>query len=339
MKLRNYLAGKIIVIAETAFIIVSIFLMGIAFKADKQYMIALAILVFAAVLSSLWMDYYKRKSFYNEFLDTLDKLDQKYLVTDMELKADFAEGEIMLSALYEIDKSMKEHINNLEISVNEFKEYLEMWVHEIKIPISALSLMNYNNNVDLKKQKSQIDKVSYYMEQILFYARADAPEKDYLIKSCKLENVVNKVVVEQKELLMGKKISIKKKDLDVNVMTDAKWLEFMVGQIVSNSVKYSDIDKKPCISFYVLSDTEKNEIKLVIEDNGIGIPSQDMPRIFDKTFTGSNGRKGAVSTGMGLFICKKLCKKLGHTIAAESKEGQYTKLIIGFGDDSFYNMK
>ncbi len=351
MKFGAYLKEKTSTLAATVFIIITVFLMGVAFKADKQYMLALAILILALATIDLALDYCKRNKFYKEFTETLDALDQKYLITDMDIRADFEEARIMLGALYETDKSMKEHITIQEQAVNEFKEYVESWIHEIKRPISALSLMNYNGNTDPKKQKAQIDRLENYVEQILFYARADAPEKDYMLKECKLESIVNKCIMEHKELLLGNKISIEKNNLNIGVRTDAKWLEFMLGQIVNNSIKYVDSEKQPKIRFYLDNNDISSEVlqrgehhiesdvhTLVIEDNGIGISQNDLPRIFDKTFTGENGRKRAASTGMGLYICRKLCNKLGHIITAESVQGEYTRIKISFGTDKYYDL-
>ena len=173
-----------------------------------------------------------------------------------------------------------------------------------------------------------------YVEQILFYARADAPEKDYLLNACKLDTVINSVLQQQKDLLIGNHVSIKKEQTELTVITDSKWLTFMIGQIVNNSIKYIDIQKTPEISFSVAETQE--ETVLTIRDNGIGIDEKDIDRVFDKTFTGENGRKGNVSTGMGLYICKRLCEKLGHQIDIASIKGEYTAVSMHFGRNEFY---
>lgn len=336
MKFGAYLKDKAAVIFSTVFIIAMVYLMGYVFKADRQYMSALAFLIIIFTVSILIAGFYKRYRFYKEVFAILDKLDQKYLVTEMMLTPDFPEGVLLMEVLYDVDKSMKERVNRMEASVAEFKDYLEMWIHEIKIPIAGLRLMNYNRSIDPVKLKNQIDRLNYYVEQILFYARADAPEKDYLLNKCSLESAINKVVMEQKDMLIGNKISIIKQNTGHEVITDSKWLEFMIGQIVSNSIKYADMEGQPYIKFYV--EKEENDTVLYVEDNGIGIDEKDVPRVFEKTFTGENGRKGSVSTGMGLYICKKLCDKLGHKLDIESVRGEYTRLSVTFGNNSFYQM-
>ena len=133
--------------------------------------------------------------------------------------------------------------------------------------------------------------------------------------------------------MIGNKIRIEKNDTAHSVVTDSKWLTFMLGQIVNNSIKYRDAAKQPRISFAVEEMADKTVLK--IRDNGIGIPEQDIDRVFDKTFTGENGRKGNASTGMGLYICKQLCNKLGHAITIASVYGEYTEVEIAFGKETF----
>ncbi|MCM1272064.1 MAG: sensor histidine kinase [Clostridium sp.] len=343
MKFGTYLWNKKIPVAGTVFLVICIYMMGFVFKADMQYQNALVFLLVLCGAVSLFYDFFRRRIFYDEMLAILSQLDEKYLITEMLDKPHFPDGDIMLDMLYEINKAMKERINKLELSVTEFKEYLEMWIHEVKVPISSLDLMNYNGSTDLKGQKKQIDKLKTYVEQILFYARADAPEKDYLMKRCNLNQLVNRTVKEQKELILGNKISIVKEDLDIDIISDSKWLEFMLGQIVNNAIKYlivrqeEDTDTKGTIIFSAkkMEDT----VTLSIRDNGIGISEGDLKRVFDKSFTGENGRRTAASTGMGLYICKKLCNKLGHGIEIVSFQGEFTEVKISFGKDRYYEFR
>lgn len=187
----------------------------------------------------------------------------------------------------------------------------------------------------MEKQKLQLMKLYYYVEQILFYARADAPQKDYLLKKVSLESIVNKVMVENKDLLIGNRFQIEKENLGIEVYTDSKWLEFILGQIVNNSVKYKKADEG-YLGFS--GKEEKNIVWLFIEDHGIGVEKSDIGRVFEKSFTGKNGRRVKEATGMGLFICKKLCDKMGHRIFIESEKGEYTRVGIGFGRNKYYEL-
>lgn len=333
MSLGKFLKEKMLfILLGMTFIFMMIF-MAYALEVKKEYVAAVAVLFVMGNGILFFSEYPRKKRFYQNLSEQLKALDQKYLIMEIISRPDFFEGGILCDTLYETGKSMKERINRNEMMQKEFREFVELWIHEIKVPISSLSLMNYNQDTDFAAQKAQIQKLSFYVEQILYLSRADNSEEDYLLKKILLENVVNKVVVNYKDLLIGMGIVIRKKDLGHTVATDAKWMEFILGQIVNNSIKYvKDSDRE--ISFYTITEQEKTI--LVIEDHGIGVSESDLPRVFGKTFTGYNGRKVAGSTGIGLYICKKLCKKLGHRIWMESEAGRYTKVFIEFGKETYY---
>lgn len=333
MKIKSYLKDKILGIILVIMLVVLSTMMLMAFHVKVSCIIAMEIMLVIVFGIVLTYDYYKRNKFYTDFLGKLNMLDQKYLITEMIGKTEFSEAQILKDSLYEINKCMQEKINTLQKSNDEFKEYLEMWIHEIKVPLSVLTLMNYNNNTDIEKEKGLIRNIEHYVEQILFMARADIAEKDYLMKKVLLEECVNKSVVSGKEILIENHVAIEKKNLETEVVTDSKWLEFILGQLISNSAKYIQGDC-PKIIFYSYKDKDKTV--LVVEDNGIGIPKGDIARVFDKTFTGENGRKREKTTGMGLYICKKLCSKMGHNIRIESEQNRYTKVFIEFGKESYY---
>ena len=231
---------------------------------------------------------------------------------------------------------MNENVKDLEISLNDFKEYVELWIHEIKLPISSLVLMNHNHktNVD-KKYDEQIRRIDDYVDQILYFVRSENAEKDYLIKDTSLKKVINSVAMKNKNDLLERNISFEVELSDIKVLTDSKWLEFIVNQVVSNSMKYTK-DNNSIIKISAV-ETSK-QVDLIIYDNGIGIPEKDIKRVFEKTFTGENGRATSKSTGMGLYIVKKLCRKLGHKVRIESKEGEYTKVVISFAKNDFYKI-
>lgn len=286
------------------------------------------------VLAVMWgSEYQKKSAFYGELFHNLEELDKKYLITEMVRKPEFLEGMLFYDALYDINKSMNEQLGDMRCLVREFKDYVEMWIHEIKIPISALSLMNYNEKIDIGSYRIQVARISQYVEQILYYVRADAPQKDYLMKKCRLGQLINEVLLEHKEELIEGHFKIEKENTEVIVVSDAKWIKFILGQIINNSVKYQK-PSKPYIGFSVEEDS--GIVRLSVEDHGIGIGAGDIQRVFEKSFTGENGRKVTASTGMGLYICRKMCDKLGHRIWLESEEGKYTRVTIEFGRDDYY---
>ena len=182
----------------------------------------------------------------------------------------------------------------------------------------------------------KINKIDELTEQILYYVRTDISEKDYLIKQSNLSKIISEVALKNKDYLLENEIEFICNNLNYNVLTDSKWLVFILNQIINNSIKYKRNIKNSYIKIYAIDN--KENIELIIEDNGIGILESDIPRVFEKSFTGYNGRIRHKSTGMGLFIAKNLCNKLGHKISIESVQNKYTKVIITFYKNEYYNV-
>ena len=170
-----------------------------------------------------------------------------------------------------------------------------------------------NKNLVTKSIDEELDKVEDYIEQALFYARSNTVEKDYYIKKSNLKEIVNESIKKNKSVLIQEKVEINMHDLDINVNTDSKWIVFILSQVIQNSVKYRNKDNES--NFEIYSKHIKENVILYIKDNGIGIKKGEITRVFEKGFTGTNGRlSGKKSTGIGLYLCKKLCDKLGIAI-------------------------
>lgn len=337
MKLSRYLKDKLYFIILFITFLSLIILLLVGFKVSLELIIVIISLLVIFAILVLIIEYLKKRNFYNEFINIVDKLDKKYLVIEMLNSPNFHEGEISYNELYEINKSMLENIKNYEISMNDFKDYIEMWIHEVKIPLSSLVLMIHNNKNNISsKMVDQVNRLDNYVDQVLFYVRAENAEKDYLIKKTYLNKVINKIALKNKDYILENNICFSVLDCEKKVLTDSKWLEFIIDQIINNSIKY----KRDIASSFIKIYTEENneELRLIIYDNGIGIDAKDLPRVFDKTYTGTNGRLKSKSTGMGLYIAKNLCEKLGHKIAIESKVNEYTKVIITFNKESIYDV-
>lgn len=338
MKFGKYLFDKFIEIVFVLFGYIIILMMLFAFKVPSEAIIGITIVFAIICIAVILTGYLKRIRFYNHLINNVDKLDKKYLVLEMLNKPSFYDGEILYEVLYDINKSMNENVKKYEISLTDFKEYIELWIHEIKLPIASLTLMSHNqkNKID-KRYEEQIKRIDDYVDQILYFVRSENAEKDYLIKDISLKKVINSVAMKNKNDLLEKRINFEVKLDDIKVLTDAKWLEFIVNQIVSNSMKYIRKDVDNIIRISV--EESIKQIDLIIYDNGIGIPEKDIRRVFEKTFTGENGRTTSKSTGMGLYIVKKLCEKLGHKITIKSKVNEYTKIIITFSKNDFYKIE
>lgn len=281
----------------------------------------------------LFFQYKNRKEFYNEISKSIDNLDKKYLISEVIDKPVYLEAEPYYYLLKKASKSMREEINSIKNERKEYKEYIEQWIHEVKTPISSIKLIEENNKTSVSRLVLQeLETLDRYVEQALFYARSEEVEKDYLIKEMSLENCINKVIIKNKQIFILNNIDVEIENVDKNVYCDSKWLEFILNQIVVNASKYRN-PENPKVKIY--TEDIKNGIQLIIEDNGLGIPKAELNRVFEKGFTGSKGRLNNKSTGIGLYLCKKLCNKLGLAIHIESKENLYTKVIIIFPKGSF----
>lgn len=334
MKLKYYLQDKVVHIVMYIVLIGLTQFMLYMFKVPSPLMISIVILMLTFIILEGIYDYNRKKDFFNEFLENLEQLDKKYLITEIIKKPNFIEGKIIYESLQDINKNIYEEIEQYKNSVSDFKEYIEMWIHEVKIPIASSVLMLHNNKPDtVKKVQLQINRIESYVEQVLYYVRSKNAEKDYLIKECNLKEIINSVVRKNKDILISKHIAIKVENISESILSDSKWLEFIINQIISNSIKYSK-DESPRISFR--SESKEGKIILHIEDNGLGINKGDLPRVFNKSFTGENGRGNSSSTGMGLYLCKKLCNKLGHFIEINSEKNIFTRVSIYFNCDEYY---
>lgn len=336
MNKKEYIKDKISALVITVITYIIILLILLAFKVNIQATISISIAYIVGISIVLIVEYLKKKSFYDDFKKKLTNLDQKYLIVEMLNDPTFLEAKILTESLYEIDKSMIEKINEYKMQTQDFKEYVELWIHEVKLPVSSLILMVHNSKTTQnKKLLEQLSRLDNYLEQILYYVRSENAEKDYLITQVNLAKVISNTALKNKDVLLENGIDFIVSDVNINVLTDSKWLEFIINQILDNSIKYS---KNKNAFIKIVAKEEHDRVDLAIYDNGIGIKEEDLPRVFDKTYTGSNGRTGKNSTGMGLYIVKKLCKKLGHQVSIKPKEKEFTCVKISFFKNDYYNV-
>ncbi|HBV68791.1 MAG TPA: hypothetical protein DEF04_11885 [Clostridiales bacterium] len=206
-------------------------------------------------------------------------------------------------------------------------DYFTMWVHQIKTPIAAMRLLMQSEDEPgehMEELSVELFKIEQYVEMVLQYLRSDSSSTDYVLREYNLDDIVRQAVRKYAKLFIHKKIRLDYRDLNCSVLTDEKWTVFVIEQILSNGLKYTD---KGEIRIYM---EEYGTKTLVIEDTGIGIKSEDLPRVFESGFTGYNGRKDKKSTGIGLYLCKRILKKLSHSISIESEAGKGTKVRICF---------
>lgn len=278
------------------------------------------------LLAGLFLTYWQRDRQMRQLLDMAGQLSERYLISEvMELPAQ-AEDQVYYRLLKMAGKSMLEQIGEIRRERQEYKEYIEQWIHEIKTPITAMKLLCENHRTDWTKELlMELEKTNRFTEQALYYARSEHTEKDYSVRKMALIQVVHQAIADNKYLLLQSGMHLEVEEIQDTVYSDDKWVRFILNQLIANAVKYRT--GQPILRFS--THRQQDQVVLVVEDNGIGISATDLPRIFEKGFTGQNGRKVQQSTGIGLYLCKRLCEKLGIGITAESSENG-TSISLAF---------
>jgi len=215
-------------------------------------------------------------------------------------------------------------ISEKDRTLSEMTDYYTLWAHQIKTPIAAMRLLLQEREGDSTELSEQLFRIEQYADMVLGYLRTESMSSDLVLKCYSLDDIVRQAVRKYARTFIRKRIPLEYSQLDMTVLTDEKWLLFVIEQLLSNSLKYTKAGK---ISIYR---GENEPMTLVISDTGIGIRPEDLPRLGERGFTGYNGRGDKKSTGIGFYLCKKILVKLSHTIRVESEVGVGTKVIIGF---------
>lgn len=339
MSFWMFLKEKIVQIVLLMFAVITIEIFLMIYSFDSFIKIYIPVIIFGLYMAGFIYEYQIKKRYYDELQKTIDELDEKYLITEIMKTPNFVEGKILKNILGQVDKSMHEQVNKYKYLQEDYKEFIELWIHEVKLPLTTSKMIIENNkNKVTRSIEEELDSIENYVEQALFYARGSAVEKDYYIRKCNLKDIVNESIKKNKTSLIEEKVDINIHDLDNVVSTDSKWIVFILGQIIQNSVKYRN--KKSLSNIEVYSEPKKDNTVLYIKDNGIGIKNEEISRVFDKGFTGTNGRlAGKKSTGIGLYLCRNLCEKLGVSINVKSTDSVGTVVSLVFPNSSFVRLK
>ena len=278
--------------------------------------IVMILIVWGLILAvGMGSAYWKRKQQMQVLLTMADQLSERYLISEVMEQPEQAEDQVYYRLIKMAGKSMLEQIGEVRRERTEYKEYIEQWIHEIKTPITAMKLLCENHRSELTKEfLTELEETDHFTEQALYYARSEYTEKDYSVREICLSDVIHQSIADNKYLLLRNNVRIEVTNADCTVFSDDKWIRFILNQFVVNAVKYRTT--QPELNFNVRQ--QGDQIMLDVADNGIGIPPCDLPRIFEKGFTGQNGRTMQNSTGIGLYLCKRLCDKLGILISANS---------------------
>ena len=317
--LKSYLKKNIKVYILFVVFIAIFFIMFYLYNLPLEALIYTGSFCFFTALIASFLDFVNYRESYKKlkFLEQNILNDLDALPKSLDIRIDYYHK--IIEKLYEeLEKLTQENRQKN----TDMVDYYSMWVHQIKTPIAAMNFLLDNEEVDQKNLQQELFKIERYVEMVLTYIRLDSTSSDYVITKINLDEVVKDSVKKYATIFINKKIKLNFVSHETMVISDKKWLSFAIEQILGNSVKYTstggEITIKTC------------ENKLIVEDNGMGIKEEDLPRIFEKGFTGFNGRYEKKSSGLGLYLCKKTLDKLGHHIEISSKVGEGTRVEITF---------
>lgn len=221
-----------------------------------------------------------------------------------------------------LDKKYKDLLVDYKDMEEATKNFYALWIHEIKTPLAENRLILAEENPDIDLLIKNNKRMEAYLDILLGFVRFSSKTNDYIFKETKIEPLVKNIIKDKSYDFISKNISLDLGDLSYKTITDAKWLSFIISQLINNSLKYTKNAGKIKIFF--------EDDSLIIEDNGIGIKKSDLARVFEMGYTGENGRAFGSSTGLGLYLVKSIGKDLNLSISIDSKEGSYTKIAIKF---------
>ena len=306
---------------------------GIFFVVFELYGASAEPVAYAFLLCGFWLFLYGGLELarYVRRHRQMEEVKQRATVTidDMPAPKGLIEADCqeILRILYENKWELE---SKARISRQEMNDYYSMWVHQIKTPIAALRLLIQTNEETedesvrqfVREMKLELFKVEQYVEMVLTYLRMESMSSDLVLEPCSLDKIVRQSVRKYSSMFIMRKIKLNYEPVNRQILTDEKWFSFVVEQVLSNALKYTE--QEGSVSVCVEGSF------LIIEDTGIGIWPEDLPRVFERGFTGYNGRGDKKSTGIGLYLCKSVMDKLEHTIRIESEPGRGTKVYLGF---------
>lgn len=227
----------------------------------------------------------------------------------------------LLEQLYQAQRTVASDSQKV---LSDVSDYYTLWAHQIKVPLSALDLLVQTDSRDKQALQAELFRTQKYVEMALGYIRMESRSSDYVLRRCSLDEIIRRGLRSYARLFILSGVSLEYEGTDAQVMTDEKWLGFVLEQLLSNAVKYTPAGK------VVLGVQGES---LIIRDTGVGIEEGDLPRVFEKGFTGYNGRQERSATGLGLYLCKRVLDKLSHSIAIASQPGEGTTVTITFPKD------
>lgn len=325
MKLRNFISSKCIPLCFIGLAALALLILSVIRGDNAGLILFTEASLF--IITVLWLSagFYMQRKRYLNLEKTIDNLDDKYLLGEVIPKPQNDNELLYYEIMKTISQSAISAVETARRERDEYREYVEGWIHEIKAPLTACSLI-LDNDANISKLRRELKRADNLTESILYYARMKNPEKDTIIRSFSVAKVIEEAVKSQMALLVAAGVSVEVSG-DFQVNSDDKALAFILNQLLVNSAKYCHNCR--------ITITAKDGI-ITFEDNGIGIPAHELPRITDRGFTGTNGRRLGNSAGMGLYLVRELCRHLNIKLSIASEVDKYTRFTLSF--DSLTNM-
>ena len=327
MTLRKFLSDRLfrVITQLLCFTMAALFLRATGTQSGVLAILAAVfLLAFCAVQLS---DFLSQRARLWELESILDSLDRKYLFTECAPPPKNLYERRLFDLTRQAGRDMTGAVSDAEASQREYRDYVEQWVHEIKAPITAARLTCRDLDGETRRKlTAELAQIEAHVERALFYARAENPQQDCLFRQADLGKIAAQAIENHRSLLIQRGVRVETEGLDCKVYTDEKWAVFILGQLFQNAARYRGPEPVITLSAKPLG----RQTQLIVHDNGIGIPAHELPRVFERGFTGSNGRACGGSTGMGLYLCRKLASFLDLELRIVSQEGAGTTVTLTF---------
>lgn len=301
-----------------------VFTLGLfMFQMPVRVVIAPGLVCLEAMIIYMVIDYREQKDKYRILSNSTQLIEEAF--DNMPETNDVIEQQYQ-----EMVKILAEKLNSSKLAENDkynsMLDYFSIWVHQIKTPISSMRLLlDGEDSKEARKVASELNRIEQYVEMVLTYLRLDSQTNDFVFRKCCIDEIVRQSIKRFARDFISKKLSLDYTGIEGDIVTDSKWFGFVIEQVLSNALKYT---YEGGIRIY------RQEDMLVISDTGIGIATEDLPRVFENSYTGYNGRSKEASSGIGLYLCKRICDSLGVKLCIASEVAKGTSVYIGLTQDN-----
>lgn len=331
---RSFLSDRWLSLILFAIACFGVFAMAVAQDVSVQGAVIIVASMVVFFVIALGWDYLRQKRYWADARLAIENADTVAQAMSLLQEPHSLECRLSFDLAERMETLANKESTSARAASSQYREYIELWIHEVKTPIAAAKLtLSRMSGPDVDVLSSEIERIENQVEQALYYARASAVHNDYSIRNVDLAHCVKEACKRQARFMIeNQTIPDIRIDDGVSVLTDEPWLVFMLGQVLVNSSQYG-ASNVVFEAFEVDPGSPSGHTVLRVEDDGIGVSEADAPRVFDRGFTGTNGRARANATGMGLYLIANLCDWLGMGVSMESEEGKGSAVVFSFPHD------